>query len=60
MEKSVCDQMMWQQLQTPVNIGTSFRLSQLKVLEALGVPAVLFAMLLFLCRVSGTKWPVTL
>lgn len=43
------DLMMWQQSQTPVDTGTSFLLSQLEVLEALGVPAVLFAVLLFLC-----------
>lgn len=60
MERSVYDLMMCQQPQTPVDTGTSFHLSQLKVLEALGVPAVLFAMLLFLCGVSGTKWLVTL
>lgn len=56
----MCDLMMWQQSQTPVDTGTSFHLSQLKVLETLGVPAVLFAVLLFLCAMTGTKWLVTL
>lgn len=60
MERSVCELMMWQQSQTPVDTGTSFHLSQLEVLEALGVPAVLFAMLLFLCGTTRTKWLVTL
>lgn len=43
MERGVCDLMMWQQSQTPVDTGTSFHLSQLEVLETLGAPAVLFA-----------------
>lgn len=53
----MCDLMMWQQSQAPMDTGTSFLLSHLEVLEALGVPAVLFAML---CGMTGTKWLVTL